>query len=115
MKESTTINIKVLARRVPPDYTSESLIIYNHVTNEKAFIGEEIRKQGIIVTETCSFSLCTRGEAEIMINTQNYRIKKNHLIIMLPKQVIKRFIQHRITRRGLFSFRQTILKRSAKK
>ncbi|MFR4039588.1 MAG: hypothetical protein ACLTZT_18995 [Butyricimonas faecalis] len=36
-----------------PDYTSESLIIYNHVTNEKAFIGEEIRKQGIIVTETC--------------------------------------------------------------
>ena len=89
MKESTTINIKVLARRVPPDYTSESLIIYNHVTNEKAFIGEEIRKQGIIVTETCSFSLCTRGEAEIMINTQNYRIKKNHLIIMLPKQVIK--------------------------
>lgn len=35
------------------------------------------------------FSLCTRGEAEIMINTQNYRIKKNHLIIMLPKQVIK--------------------------
>ena len=89
MKESTTINIKVLARRVPPDYTSESLIIYNHVTNEKAFIGEEIRKQGIIVTETCSFSLCTRGEAEIMINTQNYRIKKNHLIIMLPTQVIK--------------------------
>ena len=111
MKESTTINIKVLARRAPPDYTSESLIIYNHVTNEKAFIGEEIRKQGIIVTETCSFSLCTRGEAEIMINTQNYRIKKNHLIIMLPKQVIKPI--H--TRRGLFSFRQTILKRSAKK
>ena len=90
MKESTTINIKVLARRVPPDlHLGKSLIIYNHVTNEKAFIGEEIRKQGIIVTETCSFSLCTRGEAEIMINTQNYRIKKNHLIIMLPKQVIK--------------------------
>ena len=47
MKESTTINIKVLARRVPPDYTSESLIIYNHVTNEKAFIGEEIRKEKV--------------------------------------------------------------------
>ena len=39
MKESATINIKELARRVPPDYTSESLIIYNHVTHEKAFIG----------------------------------------------------------------------------
>lgn len=89
MKESTPITIKELAQRVPPDYTSESLIIYNHVTNEKAFIGEEIRKQGIIVTETCSFSLCTRGEAEVIINTQNYRIKKDHLIIVFPKQVIK--------------------------
>ena len=89
MKESATINIKELARRVPPDYTSESLIIYNHVTHEKAFIGEEISRQGFIVTETCSFSLCTRGEAEIMINTQNYHIKKNHLIVVLPKQVIK--------------------------
>ncbi|MFR1240952.1 MAG: hypothetical protein ACLSDJ_07405, partial [Butyricimonas faecihominis] len=89
MKESATINIKELARRVSPDYTSESLIIYNHVTHEKAFIGEEISRQGFIVTETCSFSLCTRGEAEIMINTQNYHIKKNHLIVVLPKQVIK--------------------------
>ena len=89
MKEYATINIKELARRVPPDYTSESLIIYNHVTHEKAFIGEEISRQGFIVTETCSFSLCTRGEAEIMINTQNYHIKKNHLIVVLPKQVIK--------------------------
>ena len=100
MKESATINIKELARRVPPDYTSESLIIYNHVTHEKAFIGEEISRQGFIVTETCSFSLCTRGEAEIMINTQNYHI---------------RFIQHWITRQRLFSSRQTTSKRNAKK
>ena len=88
MKEFRTISIEELKQNTKPDYVSEGFIIYNNIAKEKEFLRQQVELQQIYVTGTFSFSLCRRGTTEFMIGDQKYRIKKNHLIIMLPKQLV---------------------------
>ena len=88
MKEFRTISIEELKQNTKPDYVSEGFIIYNNIAKEKEFLRQQVELQQIYVTGTFSFSLCRRGTTEFMIGDQKYRIKKNHLIIVLPKQLV---------------------------
>lgn len=88
MKEFRTISIEELKQNTKPDYVSEGFIIYNNIAKEKVFLRQQVERQQIYITGTFSFSLCRRGTTMVSIGAQKYQIKQNHLVIVLPKQLV---------------------------
>ena len=88
MKEFKTISIEELKQNTNPDYISDGFIIYNNIAREREFLHKQVVHKQIYITGTFSFSLCRQGTTEIAIGTQKYRIKKNDLVIVLPKQLV---------------------------
>ena len=112
MKEYATINIKELARRVPPDYTSESLTMWPMKKHslEKKSVGRGSSWQKPVL-----FRFVPGEKRKSWSILKTIISKRTTWLSYFPSKSSNRFIQHWITRQRLFSSRQTTSKRNAKK
>lgn len=73
------------------DYFSDDFIIYNHIGSN--FLDNQHAKETYYhnshKTSFSSFILCLKGSAEVEIDTVKYVLKKNHLLITLPNQIVR--------------------------
>lgn len=73
------------------DFFSDDFIIYNNIGKDSTLysLNQNLYFHKSHKTNYTSFTLCLSGSSEIELDSVKHNIKKNHLMVTLPHQIIK--------------------------